>query len=108
VVTKGDVTSAEKGVQAVHMLFMMTLAVELYTFMTLKLEEGVGGKLEALHVLQCLCCILRCMICGYGALLNVMLKRNILNNSNNANKKKYSQHVSCPGTVTSSYYGNTM
>jgi len=86
VVTKGDVTSAEKGVQAVHMLFMVTLAVELYTFVTLKLEEGVGGKLQALHVLQFLCCMLRCMICGYRALLNIMLKINIPNNSNNANK----------------------
>jgi hypothetical protein len=77
VVTKGDVTSAGKGVQAVCMLFMMTLDMELYTFMTLKLEECVGGKLQALHMLQCLCCILHCMICGYRALLNVTLKRDI-------------------------------
>jgi len=79
VVTKGDETSAGKGVQAVHMLFMMTLAMELYTFMTLKLEECVGGMLQALHMLQCLCCVLCCMICGYLGLLNVMLKRNFLN-----------------------------
>jgi hypothetical protein len=76
---KGDVTSAEKGVQTVHMLFIMTLAVELYTFMTLKLEEDVGGKLQALHMLQCLCCVLHCMIYGYTALPNVMLKRDIPN-----------------------------
>jgi hypothetical protein len=58
---------------------MMTLAVELSTFMTLKLEEDVGGKLQALHMLQCLCCILRCMIDGYRALPNFMFKRNIPN-----------------------------
>jgi hypothetical protein len=79
VVTKGNVTSAGKRVQAVHMLFMMTLDMELYTFMTLKLEECVGGKLQALHMLQCLCCVLRCMMCGYIALLNVMLKRSFPN-----------------------------
>jgi len=80
-VTKGDVTSAGKGVQAVHMLFtcMMTLVMELYTFMTLKLEKCVGGKLQVLHMLRFLCCVLHCMICGYITLLNVLLKRNIPN-----------------------------
>lgn len=79
VATKGDVTHAGKGVQAVHMLFMMTLDMELYTFMTLKLEECLGGNLQTSHLPQCLCCVSRCMIRGYIALLNVMLKRNFPN-----------------------------
>jgi hypothetical protein len=79
VVTKGDVTSVGKEVQAVHMLFVMTLDMELYTFMTLKLEECVGGKLHALHMLQCLCCVVCCIICGYIAVVNIMLRRNIPN-----------------------------
>jgi hypothetical protein len=61
------------------MLFMVTLDMELYIFMTLILEECVGGKLQTLHLLQCLCCVLHCMICRYIALLNVMFKRNFPN-----------------------------
>jgi hypothetical protein len=51
VVTKGNVTCAGKEVQAVHMLFVMTLDMELNTSMTLKLEDCVGGKIQALHML---------------------------------------------------------
>jgi hypothetical protein len=95
VVTNGGATNAGKGVLAVHLRFVMTLAMEIYTFMTLKLEECVGGKLQTLHMLQFLCCILCCMICVYRALLNIMLKRNI-------------PDVLPAQVLSSSSYGNTM
>jgi len=87
VVTKENVTSAGKGVQAVHMLFVITLDMELNTFMTLKFEEFVCGKIQALRMLQVpLLCIT----------LNVMW---VLSTSQRYVEEKFSQHVSCPGTV---------